>query len=187
MSSSCQRCLLTNLLRLFFCQRNKTHAIFACVHTSSDSANHDDGHIRIELMSEKDALVIWIKEATRMNGRFYRTMFYCLVSVVTSSLLLRSIIAEMSFYDRKRSTRCHMIFDCSSYVGHQFMSPLAFQKQPGIDLPIMHDMARCFLSASATSVQSESAFSVSAHYARKERSQLSANNLAMSVYLKDKL
>ncbi len=48
-------------------------------------------------------------------------------------------------------------------------------------------MAQCYLSASATSVPSESAFSVSAHYGRKERSRLSAENLAMSVFLKDKL
>jgi hypothetical protein len=48
-------------------------------------------------------------------------------------------------------------------------------------------MAWCHISAPATSVESESAFSVSAHYGRKERSLLSPDNLAMSVFLKDKL
>ena len=107
---------------------------------------------------KRDDLVASATESDK-NGRFYHTMPHGLTSVGRNS----------------------------RYADHQFMSPLAFWKQHGIDLPIMSDMARCFLSASATSVQSESAFSVSAHYARKERSRLSASNLAMSVYLKDKL
>jgi hypothetical protein len=74
-----------------------------------------------------------------------------------------------------------------SFIDRQFTSPTIFWKEYGLDLPILSTMARCYLSAPATSVQSESAFSVSAHYGRKERSRLSADNLAMSVFLKDKL
>ncbi|CAF2702545.1 unnamed protein product [Rotaria sp. Silwood2] len=73
------------------------------------------------------------------------------------------------------------------FIDNQFSDPLMFWKQHGVDLPLLSDMARCYLSAPATSVQSESAFSISAHYARKERSRLSPDNLAMSVFLKDKL
>lgn len=73
------------------------------------------------------------------------------------------------------------------FIDHQFANPRVFWKQYSIDLPLLSDMARCYLSAPATSVQSESAFSISAHYARKERARLSADNLAMAVFLKDKL
>jgi hypothetical protein len=64
---------------------------------------------------------------------------------------------------------------------------MVFWKEYAVDLPLLSSMAQCYLPAPATSVQSESAFSVSAHYGRKERSRLSAENLAMSVFLKDKL
>jgi hypothetical protein len=72
-------------------------------------------------------------------------------------------------------------------IDRQFTNPSIFWKEHGIDLPLLSDMARCYLSAQATSVPSESAFSISAHYGRKERSRLSPDNLAMSVFLKDKL
>ena len=38
-----------------------------------------------------------------------------------------------------------------------------------------------------TSVKAESAFSISAYYARKQRARLSADNLCFCVFLKDKL
>jgi hypothetical protein len=62
-----------------------------------------------------------------------------------------------------------------------------FWKTHGIQLPLLSHMARCYLSAPSTSVKSESAFSISAHYARKERSRLLPDNLAMSVFLRDKI
>ncbi|CAF1127776.1 unnamed protein product [Rotaria magnacalcarata] len=54
-------------------------------------------------------------------------------------------------------------------------------------LPLLSHLARIHLVASGTSVPSESAFSISAHAARKERARLSRNNLCYSVFLKDKI
>ncbi|CAF3342273.1 unnamed protein product [Rotaria socialis] len=54
-------------------------------------------------------------------------------------------------------------------------------------LPLLSRLARIHLIACGTSVPSESAFSISAHTARKERSRLSSQNLCYSVFLKDKI
>jgi len=53
--------------------------------------------------------------------------------------------------------------------------------------PILSHLAKIHLVASATSVPSESAFSMSAFLDRKERARLSSENLAYSVFLKDKM
>jgi hypothetical protein len=54
-------------------------------------------------------------------------------------------------------------------------------------LPNLSILARKYLATPATSVPSESAFSKSAYYARKERATIHSNNLCQSVFLKDKL
>ena len=74
-----------------------------------------------------------------------------------------------------------------SFIDRQFVNATAFWKQHGGELPLLSRMAKSYLFVPATSVSSESAFSVSAHYGRKESSCLSPDNLAMSVFLKDKL
>lgn len=54
-------------------------------------------------------------------------------------------------------------------------------------LPLLASLARRFLATPGTSVPSESAFSISNYLGRKERSRLSPENLAISVFLKDKV
>jgi hypothetical protein len=54
-------------------------------------------------------------------------------------------------------------------------------------LPNLSILARKYLATPATSVPSESAFSKSAYYARKERANIHGDNLCQSVFLKDKL
>ena len=67
------------------------------------------------------------------------------------------------------------------------ISAMDFWREHGNKLPILLTMARRYLSTPGTSVASESAFSVSAYVARKERARLSAENLSYTVFLKDKL
>lgn len=55
------------------------------------------------------------------------------------------------------------------------------------ELPLLSSFARRFLATPGTSVPSETAFSVSGFIGRKERSRLTPDNLAATVFLKDKL
>ena len=64
---------------------------------------------------------------------------------------------------------------------------LDFWKKHHSDLPILAKLARRFLSIPGTSVPSESAFSISAYVARKERARLSSDNLSYTMFLKDKI
>lgn len=66
-------------------------------------------------------------------------------------------------------------------------SAIDFWKRNKDRLPILTHLAKIHLSASGTSVPSESAFSISAYIGRKERARLSGKNLAYSVFLKDKV
>lgn len=54
-------------------------------------------------------------------------------------------------------------------------------------LPVLSRLAKKYLATPATSVPSESAFSKSAYYGRKERAKIHGDNLAKTVFLKDKL
>ena len=54
-------------------------------------------------------------------------------------------------------------------------------------LPTLSMLAKKYLATPATSVPSESAFSKSAYYGRKERVNIHAHTLSKSVFLKDKL
>ncbi len=64
---------------------------------------------------------------------------------------------------------------------------LDFWKQHHTNLPILAQLARAYLSAPGTSISSESAFSISAYVARRERARLSFENLSYTMFLKDKL
>ena len=66
-------------------------------------------------------------------------------------------------------------------------SAINFWKMNKDRLPLLTHLAKIHLSTCATSVPSESAFSISSYIARKERSRLSSKNLAFSVFLKDKV
>ena len=64
---------------------------------------------------------------------------------------------------------------------------LNFWKKNYPDFPILAQLARVFLSIPGTSVPSESAFSISAYVARKERARLSSENLSYTMFMKDKI
>ena len=66
-------------------------------------------------------------------------------------------------------------------------SAVQFWKLNKERFPMLSHLAKIHLTASATSVPSESAFSISAYVARKERARLSGQNLAYTVFLKDKV
>jgi hypothetical protein len=66
-------------------------------------------------------------------------------------------------------------------------SAFVFWKDYGRNFPLLGHLARKLLCMMATSVPSESAFSLSAFLGRKERARLSEENLALSVFLKDKV
>lgn len=66
-------------------------------------------------------------------------------------------------------------------------SATLFWRDHGRSFPMLGNLARKLLCMMATSVPSESAFSLSAFLGRKERARLSEENLALSVFLKDKI
>ncbi|CAF4594516.1 unnamed protein product [Didymodactylos carnosus] len=55
-----------------------------------------------------------------------------------------------------------------------------------INSPILSSLIQRFLSTPATSVASESCFSIASYLHRKQRSSLSPSNLAYTVFLKEK-
>ncbi|CAF3250677.1 unnamed protein product [Rotaria sp. Silwood2] len=64
---------------------------------------------------------------------------------------------------------------------------LQFWKTNKSLLPNLAPLAQKYLASPSTSTKSESAFSMSAYYGRKQRARLSSENLGFSVFLKDKL
>lgn len=64
---------------------------------------------------------------------------------------------------------------------------LSFWRNNQHALPVLSSLAKKYLATPATSVPSESAFSKSAYYGRKERARIHGDNLAKSVFLKDKV
>lgn len=65
--------------------------------------------------------------------------------------------------------------------------PIKFWKQNKHLLPNLAMLAQKYLASPSTSMKSESAFSVSSYYGRKQRNRISSDNLGFSVFLKDKL
>ena len=66
-------------------------------------------------------------------------------------------------------------------------SATTFWDRYGTHFPLLGQLARKLLCATATSVPSESAFSLSAFLGRKERARLTEENLSSSIFLKDKV
>jgi hypothetical protein len=66
-------------------------------------------------------------------------------------------------------------------------SCLLFWKTYGHSFAILKQVAKQMLSTPATSVPSESCFSISSYLGRKERVRLTGENLSSSVFLKDKI
>ncbi|CAF3465884.1 unnamed protein product [Rotaria socialis] len=64
--------------------------------------------------------------------------------------------------------------------------PLLFWRTNRIFLALVSTLAKKYLASPASSVASESAFSVSANYGRQQRARSLPENLAMSAYLYDK-
>jgi hypothetical protein len=62
-----------------------------------------------------------------------------------------------------------------------------FWQTHGQTFTILTKLAKQFLATPATSVASESCFSLSSYLGRKERSRLTGENLSSSVFLKDKI
>ncbi|CAF1245945.1 unnamed protein product [Didymodactylos carnosus] len=63
---------------------------------------------------------------------------------------------------------------------------LQFWASNSYQLPIFSSLVQRFLSTPATSVASESCFSIASYLHRKQRNRLSPSNLAHIVFLKDK-
>ena len=70
---------------------------------------------------------------------------------------------------------------------YRSVDAIQFWKRHGEQVPLLKAMAQQYLSTPSTSVSSESAFSLSAYIARKERARLTPDNLSYTVFLKDKL
>jgi hypothetical protein len=66
-------------------------------------------------------------------------------------------------------------------------SSILFWQTYGQNLLILGKLAKKMLSTPATSVSSESCFSISSFLSRKERARLTSENLSSSVFLKDKI
>lgn len=71
--------------------------------------------------------------------------------------------------------------------GGKSHNPMVFWKANEEKLKFLYTLARKYLLTPATSVPSESTFSVAASLGRKERSRLDSQSLAQLVFLKDKI
>ena len=96
-----------------------------------------------------------------------------------SSTLSKILNEEFRVY-RKLATQ----FVSSSFDSYD---PIKFWKQNKSLLPNLALLAQKYLASPSTSTKSESAFSISSYYSRKQRNQISSENLGFSVFLKDKL
>jgi hypothetical protein len=71
--------------------------------------------------------------------------------------------------------------------GEDQVSALQFWSTYTTSLPILSSLAQRFLSTPGTSVPSETAFSASSFIGRRERCRLTPENLAATIFLRDKL
>ena len=62
---------------------------------------------------------------------------------------------------------------------------IIFWKKYHNDFPILLQLAQIYLSIPGTSVCCESAFTISAYLARKERGRLSTENLSYTIFIED--
>lgn len=100
----------------------------------------------------------------------------------SAQLLTSSIEEELAFY---RSSAGKEYTDIVEH-GKQH-NPFEFWNRFEKKIPLLVHLTRQYLIVPATSVPSESLFSVASYIGRKERSRLSPDNLSMSVFLKDKV
>ncbi|CAF1509065.1 unnamed protein product [Adineta steineri] len=113
--------------------------------------------------------------------------------------LFNDSIGEISFEGNQRDKQQKAIIveelhNYRKHTGHfnlnhkpDATSAIKFWKIYGDALPNLKTLAARMLSTPATSVPSESAFSVSSFLGRKERAALSGDNLSLCVFLKDKI
>jgi hypothetical protein len=90
-------------------------------------------------------------------------------SVKTKALTFRQELAKFESLDK---------------MDHSFNT---FWKTYEASLPTLSKMARRYGCVPASSIPSESSFSIAGHIARKSRSSLSAKSLKYSMFLKDKI
>lgn len=90
-----------------------------------------------------------------------------------------TLVEEFRSYRRLASK--YMEMDDADFGILQFWATYAHE------LPLLSSFARRFLATPGTSVPAETAFSVSSFIGRKERCRLTPDNLAITVFLKDKV
>ena len=98
----------------------------------------------------------------------------------TQSSTLSKILNEEFRVYRKLATE----FVSSSFDSYD---PIKFWKQNKYLLPNLTLLAQKYSASPSISTKSESAFSISSYYGRKQRNQISSENLGFSVFLEDKL
>ena len=114
-------------------------------------------------------------------------------SLTAVNAFLQSVGHESTNMKDKRTT---LVEEFRSYriLASKFMEMdgvdftiLQFWSTHAHELPLLSSFARRFLCTPGTSVPAETAFSVSSFIGRKERCRLTPDNLAATVFLKDKL
>ncbi|CAF2116919.1 unnamed protein product [Rotaria magnacalcarata] len=108
-------------------------------------------------------------------------------------------IGDINYEDSRRgeNTRATIVNEFQNYRKYatQFnlkhkpdaTSAIIFWRTYGDTFSILKGLAKKMLSTPATSVPSESCFSLSSSLGRKERARLTGDNLSSSVFLKDKI
>lgn len=99
--------------------------------------------------------------------------------------------------EREQGVRAAISCDIHNYRKHvskfnstnkpDIKSAQIFWETYGHTFTVLQNVAKKLLSVPATSVPSESCFSVASFLSRKERSRLTGENLSSSVFLKDKI
>lgn len=103
-------------------------------------------------------------------------------SSATKAISIMSIQDELTVYRSLANREFTDIIE-----GAKMPDPNKFWEVNGQRLKQLNKLARKFLISPATSVPSESAFSCASYIARKQRSRLSPQNLALTMFLRDKL
>ncbi|CAF2967829.1 unnamed protein product [Rotaria sp. Silwood2] len=101
---------------------------------------------------------------------------------------------ESRLGENKRATIIHEFHNYRKYAAEfnlkhkpDATSAIIFWRTHGDTFSILKELAKKMLSTPATSVPSESCFSISSFLGRKERARLTGENLSSSVFLKDKI
>ena len=97
------------------------------------------------------------------------------------------IICSVTAPNGKKTLTIHQEIAKLSSIPKDEYDYAAFWREYGNVMPNLAVLARKYLTISATSVPSESAFSVSNHVLRKNRLALTSRNVKYTMFLKDKL